>query len=48
MNSDNRLFLRASGVIVLVALSVVALRSYLPPDTKVLPGPKSLAMIHIQ
>lgn len=40
MNSDNRLFLRASGVIVLVALSVVALRSYLPPDTKVLPRPE--------
>ncbi|ALR11460.1 hypothetical protein MYCSP_08295 [Mycobacteroides saopaulense] len=39
MNSADRLFVRAAGLMVLVALSVVALRSYLP-DPKVLPQPE--------
>ncbi|QCH23448.1 DUF4129 domain-containing protein [Mycobacteroides salmoniphilum] len=39
MNSANKLFVRAAGLIVLVALLVVALRSYLP-DPAILPRPE--------
>ena len=39
MNSANKLFVRAAGLIVLVALLVVSLRSYLP-DPAVLPRPE--------
>ncbi|WP_078326495.1 DUF4129 domain-containing protein [Mycobacteroides salmoniphilum] len=39
MNSANRLFVRAAGLIVLVALLVVALRSYLPHPA-ILPRPE--------
>lgn len=39
MNSADRLFVRVAGLMVLVALSVVALSSYLP-DPKVLPQPE--------
>ncbi|OHU30391.1 hypothetical protein BKG76_01045 [Mycobacteroides franklinii] len=45
MNSADRLFLRAAGLIVLVALSVVALRSYLP-EPSVLSRPQERRTQH--